>query len=336
MKLQFPPFLFFVLVFSFFSLFASANENTDEIESVRKEGRVYFSDTEAITEKGDRYIIQDKPNDPELLAQFEAMSPTEQETFYRRRNEILAGIIDKAASDKQKNFLGRYTIIKDTVVKFVTRKNQSKNGKMTPEDILQLGKDQVQSLITNIENELWRSSKVIGNTNVKGKSFTITGAFGFGLDRTGFMQNWGLGIGYYKNELTGDKYTELFIIRERFQKTFTYMAAMFGGVRVGWLDWRSEKSVNWNNENETDWQHGKSLRTKGTVNGTGVSLPLILPYIYRAQAELSMTTRLGVDLLDIPLPWQTMLQVYLTDTKKRYLRFNRPGRQSLCRNFYHQ
>ena len=76
-----------------------------QIERVWQEGTVRFTETEAITESGQRYKISPLPTDPEMLAEFNSLSRAEMEQFYKRRNSILAGIIEKMDKEGQSKFL---------------------------------------------------------------------------------------------------------------------------------------------------------------------------------------------------------------------------------------
>ncbi len=291
-----------------------------QIERVWQEGTVRFTETEAITESGQRYKISPLPTDPEMLAEFNSLSRAEMEQFYKRRNSILAGIIEKMDKEGQSKFLGRYAVLKGRVIKFFKR-DKSPNIKLNDnEQLVELGKEELQELIKKVEAELWRSSRLISDVNVKGQSLALNGAIGMGLKKTGLMLNWALGIGYFRNEQTGDSYLEFFVIQERFHKAFTYALPSYAGVKVGWLNWRNEKQV----------------ERFGTARGVGINMPTALPYIFRSPGEFALATGMGVDALDLIVPMQSFAQTYMTKWRRSHFRINFKSKDPvrMCRGFY--
>jgi hypothetical protein len=312
--------LFSVCAYSAEEPSADVTREDIQIEKVWQEGTVQFTETEAIAESGTRYKISPLPTDPELLAEFNTLSRAEMEQFYKRRNSILASIIEKMDKEGQSKFLGRYAVVKGRVIKFFKRdKTQGPSLKDT-EQLVEIGKEELQELVRKVEAELWRSCKLISDVNVKGRSLALNGAVGLGVKKTGMILNWAFGIGYFKNEQTGDSYLEFFAIQERFHKAFTYALPSYAGVKVSWLNWRNEKDI----------------ERFGTARGTGINMPTALPYIFRSPNEFSLATGMGIDAVDLIVPMQSFAQTYMTKWKRSHFRINFKSKDPvrMCRRFY--
>lgn len=320
--------LILVVFGNFISMAVSAAEETPDlnkediqIEKSWQEGKVRFTDVEAIAESGARYKISPLPSDPESLAEFNALSSAEKKKYYIRRNSILASIIEKMDKEGQTRFLGRYAVISGRVIKFFKR-DKSPNVKLNDtQQLVEIGKEQLQELIQKIESELWKSCRLISDVNVKGRlSLAVNGAIGMGLKQKGLILNWAFGVGYFRNEQTGDSYIEFFAIEERFHKAITYALPSYLGVKVSWLNWRNEKTIE---------------RT-GSARGEGINMPAALPYIFRSKNEFSLATGVGVDAVDLIVPMQSFAQTYMTKWHRMYFRINFESKNPVytCRKFY--
>lgn len=310
----------------------SENDNieTDDfvIESVRDIQSIVFTDTTLTTVDNRVYKIQHLPEDPALLADFLALSAKEKEQYYQRRNSILKGLIEKMDREKSINFLGRYITYKGKVMKlanrvvnFVTRRASTVNSTVEePADYFKIGVQQIQELITKLEIELWKSSALIAEVNTPGRSIGLNGAIGLGIRKKGGMLNWALGIGYFENKELKKNYVEFYLIQEKFAEAFTYAAPSYLGLRIAWLNWRNEKT----------------MEISGNVYGEGRNMPAALPYMYRSKNEFSMVSGVGLDALDLVVPMQTFAQAYKTTWHRRHFRiyFNSRRSKLECSTFY--
>lgn len=279
-----------------------------DVESIRSEEIFSFDKTRMTTSRGVIYTLRELPSDEAVKSEFLTLSPEAQEIFFKRRNSIIQGIIEKVDREKSTKMLGRFTSIRGKVIKFKdkifgkTNQNVEDNGEIV--NYQELGSKEIQNLVTTLENELFKSARLIANQDVRGRSLALNIGLGFGLKSFGALLNFSLGIGYFENIQTGQKYIELFLISEKFNKALSFAAPVFAGAKVAWITMRNDKL------NE---QSGKTI-------GSSLTLPMAIPSIYRNQAELSISSNIGLDLLDVVIPMQTLAQSYNTTWKRWHYR----------------
>lgn len=320
------------------------HENQQEqivIESIKNESDFLFTSNEIWTPHGRRFQIQNEPSDETLKNEFNKLTQEEKDQYYQRRNSILQGILGNLDSEKRTLFLGRFASYKNKVIKFFTKKSSRDVG---PNDLYvekdsiegdieiskekeftDFGENEVQKLISKIEAELWRSFLVVSETNVKGRFLALNGVLSLGVRSSGVkplgaMLHWSLGIGYFENNETKEKYIELFLIRQRTKKIHNYMAHAFLGVKIGWLNWRF------------DHENIKS----GKVEGEAIYLPTVLPTILRNQSEFSLVSSMGISPLDMFIPMFSFFQYFETHWKKNFFRFyfNPKVTKNICLTYY--
>lgn len=301
--------LFSILCGFLYSSTLLAGELKDsDIESIRSEDIFSFDKTKMITSRGVTYYLRELPRDEEVKSEFLTLSPESQEIFFKRRNSILQGIIEKIDREKSTKMLGRFTSIRGKVIKLKDKlfgkSTESTENKTEIIDYQEIGTKEIQNLVTKLEGELFKSARLIANQDVKGRSLALNIALGFGLKSFGALLNFSLGIGYFENIQTGQKYIELFLVSEKFKHALSFAAPVFTGAKVAWLTMRNDKL------NET----------KGKTMGNSLTLPMAIPSIYRNQAELSISSSLGIDFLDIFIPMQTLAQSYNTTWKRWHYR----------------
>ncbi len=312
------------------------------IESIKKQSDFIFTSNEILTPNGRRFQIQNEPSDEELKIEFNKLTQEEKDQYYQRRNSILQGFLGNVDSEKKTLFLGRFASYKNKVIKFFTKKSGRDVGQKDLNDqkekieeafeiskekeLTGFGEDEIQKLISKIEDELWSSFRVVSEQNVKGRFLALNGVLSLGIrssraEPLGAMLHWSLGIGYFENIETKEKYIEIFLIRQRTKKVHNYMAHVFLGVKVGWLNWRF------------DQENVKS----GKAEGEAVYLPTVLPTILRNHREFSLVSSMGISPLDMVIPMFSFFQYYETHWKKNFFRlyFNSKVNKNICLAYYH-
>ena len=264
------------------------------------------------------YLLSVLPKSNVLADQFRSMSAAEQASFYENRLKIIRPILEGLSTQKKKQFLGKMIVFQDRILRvFKKSKETFSSIELSNQEI---GKAEIQRLIEKLDETLWESCMVLAKVNQKGKSISLSILLGAGVLKKGKLLGASLGIGFFQDINTGKRYLEFFYTKDYFDKAYTYALPTFIGVKVNWLNWRYKPE-------------------KSDINniGKGYSFPMWFPKLFTSPNEFQMTSKFGIDFVDLIIPFQTIAQFYETSWKRHVFRTNLNFKKlNLCNKFYIQ
>lgn len=166
---------------------------------------------------GIEIILPELPTDPIQLEAFKTLTPTEQDSFYRKR----VWLIEKLAGGLTKPGIGsaiRWTKDKVTTLVQSARPKQSHAevavGEDAPDRLSEKAKIFVDTTITSLVGNLWANSVGIAKSSGVGVSLVVGGIWNTTLGKWGFIEGRSISIDIGADFETNRGYMNIFMDRQ--------------------------------------------------------------------------------------------------------------------------
>jgi len=191
---------------------------------------------------------------------------------------------------------------------------RKKNGEVDVNKRIELGREGIQNFITALDAKYWDSSAIVARPgNAKSALLFPSASLGAGVAKKGWLNAFQPGAAAGFNKINKNVFIDLYVIREKYSRSYTYAGTANLGIRGGY---RTEVTTQ-----EPGFQAYDEI-------GTAVVLPI--GEVYFSQNSFMFISGLGFE-ASMLIPAFQYFELYEVNYRRRGYRWNFKLPEFLCR-----